>query len=540
MKKWKWRGTLWRILCMPVLFASLVMGDIGLAAGAEKIIFIAHDNRPISMQQTAEVAEQAGCDIWMPPEELLSRGLEEPGNPEELWNWLESHAGSARAAVISTDSMLYGGLIPSRRHEISERTLHARLARFKKLRYDHPELRVYLFGSLMRTPKSGMYSGNEEPAYYNDYGADIFLYTSLEDKAELGKLSEEEKKEMKKARQRIPSDVMEDWMRRRAKNLAATKQLMDMARDGIANCFVVGRDDNAPFCRTHKENRELLSYAARKRIPDSLFRSMAGIDEFNLLLLTRAVNDLRNEIPFVHVVYNEGKGADTIPAYSDERIGNSIGESIALAGGMMVSVPEKADFVLLVNTDPKGRTGEAGVVSDEAALSNDGKARKDTSHFFTAVKECIDKGYSVGIADIVFSNGADNALMKRLCQEGLLEKLSSYSGWNTATNSSGFALGMGMLSRDMSKAGRSRLLARRYLDDWAYQSNVRTEMMNQLWAEGRWAEYSCLKDSRSEMEERTSLLLQDFARKNLYSFEGAQEVRVQFPWNRMFECKLSF
>ncbi|MBQ7480137.1 MAG: DUF4127 family protein [Selenomonadaceae bacterium] len=530
-----------RILLLSCLAVFVMLGWGGSAECAEKIIFIPHDNRPISMQQTAEVVEQAGYELVLPPEELLSRGLEEPGNPGGLWKWLEENAKSARAAVVSTDSMLYGGLIPSRKHEISQVKIDERVKQFKKFHDRHPKLKLYLFGSLMRTPKSWLYSGNEEPGYYNDYGADIFRYTALKDKEELGHLSARENAEMKEARQRIPSGVLLDWMNRREKNLSATKQLMDLTKQGIAKCFVVGRDDNAPFCQTHKENRELKSYAATRGMAGSQFKSLTGIDEFNLLLLTRAVNDLRNEVPFVHVLYNEGTGADTVPSYSDEHIGDSIRDSIVVAGGMLVPEPGKADFVLLVNTDPQGRTGEASFsVPGSAPMVNDGNVRDGSMYFFKLLKDCLAKGYPVGIADIAFANGSDNALMENLRKEGLLGRLRAYSGWNTATNSSGFALGIGMLSNRMTDAGRERLLLRRCLDDWAYQANVRGAVENELQTAGHGEAYGQLDGFRTEEEDHVGALLRKFAERNFPSFDGWQDLKVSFPWNRMFECKIMF
>ena len=526
---------------LSALMISFVFCFWGRAEGAERILFIPHDNRPISMQQTAEVVEQAGCGLVMPPEEILSRGLEEPGDPEALWKWLEENAGSARAAVVATDSLLYGGLIPSRKHEIARAVIEERAERFRKFHDRHPNLKLYLFGSLMRTPKSGLYAGSEEPEYYNDYGEDIFRYTAWKDKEEMGRLSRREREEMEEVRQRIPANVLQDWMSRREKNLSATKKLVDLTKQGVAECFVVGRDDNAPLCQTHMENRELKAYARKAGLPENRFKSMTGIDEFNLLLLARAVNQMRHEIPFVHVMYNEGKGAATIPSYSDEHIGTSIRDSVAVAGGMMVSDPRRADFVLLVNTDPKGRTSESSSVTPGISpMVNNGAEREGTAYFFRLVKDCLDKGYPVGIADIAFANGSDNALMENLERGGMLEKLQSYSGWNTATNSSGFALGTGILAPRMTNEGRKRLLTRRYLDDWAYQANVRAIAEKELQAEGHGEAYSRLDGFRAREEARVSELLREFAEKHLPPFRGLQNLKVTFPWNRMFECGLSF
>ncbi len=81
-------------------------------ATAERILFIPHDDRPISYQQTVDVLRQAGYKMIVPPQELLSNATSD-GSPDELWQWLEKNAPDARCAVIASDSMLYGGLIPS-------------------------------------------------------------------------------------------------------------------------------------------------------------------------------------------------------------------------------------------------------------------------------------------------------------------------------------------------------------------------------------------------------------------------------------------
>ena len=84
---------------------------------AEKILFIPHDDRPISYHQTVQVVEAAGYEMILPPKELLSNATN-MGHPDELWQWLFENAPAANSAVIASDSLLYGGLIPSRKHEV--------------------------------------------------------------------------------------------------------------------------------------------------------------------------------------------------------------------------------------------------------------------------------------------------------------------------------------------------------------------------------------------------------------------------------------
>ena len=525
------------------LMVSAILSVLPLTsqAASGKILFIPHDDRPVSYHQTVDVVRQTGYEMLLPPREFLSNATD-MGHPDELWQWLEENASAAESAVIASDSMLYGGLIPSRKHEVSEEKLSERIANFEKIRQKNPNLRMYIFDSLMRTPHNGTKGDIEEPEYYAEYGADIFRATQLMDKKEISGLSFAEKYDLRNLEQSIPAEYMEDWMGRRAKNLSATKKLMDFTKAGVIDYLILGRDDNAPLCQTHRENREILAYAKTKKISENKFRSMPGIDEFNLLLLNRAINDMTHEKPTVCIRYNKGKGGDTIPDFSDEKIADSMDAALTIAGGRKVSNPKRADFVLLVHTDMNGETfSKHNPYPDGSEFKPLLEPDRGILYFSELVAKYVEKGYPVGIADINFSNGSDNALMQILSEKKLLFKLQAYSGWNTATNSAGFALGTGMLARKMTEEAKQRLLTVRYLDDWAYQANVRTMVGNELVREfGNPAYYFQLKDKLAFAEHRNTELMQEFAEKHLPHFDFLRGFVVKNPWLRMFECDIVF
>lgn len=494
-----------------------------------KIIFVPHDNRPISNKQTAEVVEKLGFKVVAPPDEKLGNRTE-LGNPEALWQWLEENAEEANAAVISSDAMLYGSLVGSRKHNYSQAEVMARVERFKEFRAAHPKMQLYVFSSIMRTPKNGEASGHEEPSYYRSYGADIFRYTGLKDKEETEGLTRREKKEAAFLERLIPKKDLQDWLGRRRKNYAANESLIALAKDNTFDYMVLGRDDNAPLSQTHLESRHL------KKLTGDLgrtrFQAMAGIDEVGMLLLTRAVNDIKREVPFVYVRYNWGRGKATIPAYSDEILGDSIDSAVNVGGGLQVSSPEKADLVLAVNTNPNGKTYEANV------RSNDGSSREGTDYFAQLVADYVAKGYPVAIADVAYANGSDNALMENLKKRGLLFKLKAYAGWNTPTNSSGFVIGEGMLVKQMTDEAADDLLLTRYLDDWAYQANVRNTIARQLtWLRGDGV-YGSLDGKRQAVSDRSARMMSRFVQQNFPPLDTLKEIEVHFPWNRMFEADI--
>lgn len=515
-----------------ILIAAMLIVS-NSASAAQKILFIPHDDRPVSCQQPAEVVAQLNYKVIMPPTELLTK-------PDDLWQWLNENAPNANAAVVSSDALLYSGLIPSRSHEIPADVLAARVENFRTLRENNPELKLYLFGSLMRTPMFGTPGDREESDYYGQYGAQIFQYTKLLDKQETSRLNATEKAYLEELQRDIPNEILRDYFDRRKKNLDSTFKLVDLTAEGIIDYFIIGRDDNAPLSQTHRENRRLLAYLKELNIPKTKAQSHAGIDEYAMLLLTRAVNDLSGEIPFVNVQFNRGKGAKTVPSYSDERIGDSIRDEIIIAGALYVPKPERADFVLFVNTDPNGDTYELHNSLPPQFLPESAQNyfSRNAKKFVERVNDAVKKKLPVGVADIITANGSDNFLMEQLRDKNLLFKLQSYGGWNTATNTCGFALGTGILAKKMSRKSIDKLLLRRYLDDWAYQANVRSDIAAEL-AElpDGLAIYLNLGEHEPEIVERENQLMRDFAKENL-SYK--KKFTVSNPWHRMFECRIDF
>ena len=85
------------------------------AEAKEKILFIPMDDRPVCMSYTVDTLKRAGWDIQTPPQEYIA-SYNRTGNPDKLFKWLEDNALLATDAVVSSDSLIYGGLVPSRTH----------------------------------------------------------------------------------------------------------------------------------------------------------------------------------------------------------------------------------------------------------------------------------------------------------------------------------------------------------------------------------------------------------------------------------------
>lgn len=515
------------------LLMTLIIFTSTASAQSKKILYVPIDDRPCNLYQVVQVAEKLGYEILTPPTELLGRNTHN-GEPDKLWAWLEETAPQADIAVISTDAMLYGSLVDSRMHTYTAQEISERAQRFKTFHEQFPYMPIYALGTIMRTPRSGS-NASVEPEYYKTHGATIFQYTALLDKQEMDEFSGGDKRALKKLEAEIPQEYLDDWFTRRAKNSDANELFIEYTRQGVFDYFLLGCDDSAMYSQTHRESRHLTELSSD--LGKTLVQVTSGADELGMLMIARAINKDRNEIPFISAMYNDGKGAQTFPAYCNEPIGVSIDAAIVAVGGLRIPAPERADLVLAVNTRANGKTFEAAV-----AKKNKLRLRGDVKTFLKPVKTFLDKGYPVAIADISFANGADNALMNQLKKDNLQYKIRAYGGWNTATNSSGFLIGSSVLTKYMTDKDIAELLTTRYLDEWAYQSNIRQEIVGASYGIAGEGNPLNLKEKLQPLEKLLNERMTAFAAENLILPRRwrLEDLKVSLPWQRTFECDPRF
>ncbi len=533
-KKW---GIFLAVFAMMFLLAGFAKtGEASSAGQGKRIVFIPMDNRPITDRQTREVVEKLGYEVVVPPDSLLGT-RDQLGDPDGLWNWLRENARGADAAVVSSDAMLYGSLVGSRNHEFDKETVARRVERFREFHESYPRLPVYVFGTILRTLLSQTHSGSGmEPEEYQRNATKIRDYSVVRDKLDMGVLPEKKgKRDLEALKSEINPSVLEAWESHHLLNQSANEALIDLTGQGVLSFFFLGADDSAPFSQTHYEGRHLQAYG--KDLGKTRFQLTSGADELAMVMLCRAVNDNLGDIPFVYTAYNEGKGREVIPTYCMEEIGKDVDGIIVAAGGMQVLSPQRAEMVFAINTNPDGKTWEANTPVNTI------RPRRGTKTFVSMVRDFVEKGYPVGVGDIAFANGSDNALMEQFRQEGLQFRIRAYSGWNTATNSVGFLIGTGLLSKWMDEQDANELMLARYLDEWAYQANTRQQLAALMSV--RHPEYNLgdlHADGMRAASEQGTLLMEEFARKNIRLPRGLalENLRTSYPWRRLFECDVFF
>lgn len=112
------------------------------------------------------------CEIIVPSKDILVN-KKQPASPQALQKFvLENIKDCDDSAVLSMDMLLYGGLIPSRLHYLSEKELIDHLSLLDQIKEINNNIKIYAFQCIMRCPQYN--SSEEDPDYYKDYGYALF------------------------------------------------------------------------------------------------------------------------------------------------------------------------------------------------------------------------------------------------------------------------------------------------------------------------------------------------------------------------------
>ena len=503
------------------VLCTMVLMGLSTSAYAKTILYVPQDDRPVDYAYTVKTAEDAGYTVLTPPRQYLS-GSNFHGSPDELMNWVETHASEADAMVLSVDSLVYGGLVDSRKHNLDMNTIMNRLKNVESLHGKYGHTPIYVFSTVMRSPWAG--GKGVEPDYYLQTGNDIYQLAALQNKADTGTLTPEERSDWFAIMSRVPLEYLQDWYNRRKKNMAVNYRLIDDAKNGVFTYFSLGHDDNSAHTQSALEAKYLEMRG--KDVPKTAFGSFPGADQLGLLLITRANNDFNNYHPKVTVIYPLGGGEKTVPSYDGQAIGKTIAEHIEAIGGT-VTDSEKPDLLLAVNTPLTTSTTESNSFENFPIMLD------STKEFLGHIESAVKADIPVSIVDMAFSNGADNTLVYGLYQDKMMYKVAAYNGWNTASNSVGYGLSQGILSRYMSESAHKDMLTTNYLDNWAYQANVRNYLyrMQKSMEAGRLRRY--YPTEMGELQGLAKLELQRYAQT--YLEVDPKTVEVTLPWNRLFE-----
>ena len=454
-----------------------------------KIAFIPIDNRPVCYDLPKMVANlNKDNEIYLPDISLLG-DLENIANIKEIFSWL-SNLSTIDVVVVCLDTIAYGGLIPSRRSVENIEEIKNRIDSFFEI-VSKKNAKVYAFSSVMRISNNNI--NEEEKEYWNNYGEKIFKYSY--DLHRLGLNHSELICD-------IPAEIIDDYLKTRERNFGINKYYIELKKQGLIDTLVFSKDDCAQFGLNVREAQELISLSK----DDENILVKTGADEIPVTLLSRALN--KDKKVKIAPVYMQEESINKISKYEDISVEKSVKSQIELCGGIVSDV-ENCDLVLLVNNF-KNQQGELVMNVYEPLCEK--QIPKFNKPFF--------------VADILNANGADNNFVENLIKEKL-DKFYGYSAWNTTGNTLGSAISSA-LTYFTATFGNEEIFEKlqvvRFLDDWAYQANVRAEIRDEKINLQNGIIYSKMKNFEN-------IILEKFNNKGI-------KIKYSYPWNRFFEIRV--
>ncbi len=438
-----------------------------------KIGFIPIDNRPVCYTLPKQIAAiDNSIELFLPDRSLLG-DLTKYVDTEKLFEWLEN-LPNLDAIIISLDTLAYGGLISSRRCPDTFEEVKTKIQKLYEI-LSGKNTAIYAFSSIMRISNNNI--NEEEKEYWSKWGKKIFNYSYCMDK--YGTICKKE----------VPDEILEDYLKTRKRNFEINKIYLDWQKQGFFKTLVFSKDDCAEYGFNVQEAKALEALGGFVK---------TGADEIPLTLFAQAIKGNVKIAP----VFLEPDYKNLISNYEDISVENSVKGQIQLSG-CEVSDIQNADILLYVNNF-KEHQGEI--------------VMKTATEPFNGTWETPDKPYM--IADVRFANGSDNKFVETLFKCDFDNNFYGYSAWNTTANSLGSlicAAKIKFLAQKYNDTAFKKLEIIRFLDDWAYQANVRQQKPDN----------TSIKDKMSEFE------------KIVFDKIGLQtEVEYKFPWNRLFEVEV--
>lgn len=498
-----------------------------------RILYLPLDERPCNYLFPVRIADLLE-DIEVVRPDISHMGKKKkPADIDYLTAFLEQEASSCDVAVVSLDLLLYGGIVPSRIHNYTVDEVKQRLYKLKEIKNKNSHLKIYAYNLIMRVPAYN--SSEEEPDYYQEYGRDIFMYSCLTDKIQMNKATEDEKKEYESLNKKIPREVIEDYIQRRKVNESINEMAIQLVKEGIIDFLVIPQDDCSPYGFFTITQRKLSALIRKYELWDQVY-IYPGADEVGCTLMARAINKSKGWLPKVYVRYNSEIGYRTIPLYEDRPLCESIKSQISAAGGVIVHDESTADYILFVNA-PADKMKESTSAND--IYDNSYERMRNIREMIEAMQYYIDQNKPCAVADVAYANGGDGDLVKLLSKKELYYKLYGYAGWNTCGNTLGTVISHSMIAvkgKCLESPKHQRFLFERFLDDWAYQSVLRSKVTNELLPR-LGLNYFWLGDQQDKVtcvlkEEFQNILERYFPKYKDYHLTIE---RIYMPWNRMFE-----
>ena len=495
-------------------------------------LLIPLDDRPVTYVYPSLVANTAGIDVVIPPRSLMG-SLFHAAQIDSLFGWINNAIDKMQPEVIMVglDSLLYGGLITSRRCEDDLKTVSKRLGNIKKWKSRNKNLKIYAQTSIMRI--SDNYDNTEEKQYWARYGREIFAWSTV--MYRMAKGSSVDQGILDSYETRIPEEIRNDYLDTRFRNFQINNEILNLVEEGVIDQLVMSIDDSGALGLNVLEKEKLVKRGQSARLNGKV-ECYPGADEVLSALVSRWIADKLKESGSqirAKVAFCPESSKDSASRYEGQTIGETINAQIKASKIQKVDEfasgqnANNIDLTVIVHGgDIQGDHILLPGSPDLRQLETSQQVRETIAQLEKATTPCV-------LCDVAYANGADPILVEELlARKDLIAKLIGYAGWNTTGNSVGSALSLGVARlysvrtnkrNQITDRAFQKCIFTRFADDWAYQSQIRSQL-----------------DSEASIDKLAQLISPYLGKiGSSMGFEPGN-LRVSFPWKRTFELEVCF
>lgn len=491
-----------------------------------KIVLLPLDERPCNFHFPHKLFSHDDIEIVL-PKKLGDKKI--PADLDEIDNFLTNECKDATGLIISLDTLLYGGLVPSRIHNENENKLKERLQILRDIRRENPGLIIYAFNIIMRCPNYS--SSDEEPDYYENYGREIHEIGAAMHRSHLGI---ENIFPLDEIIEKVPERYLNDYISRRKVNKALNLASLELVKDKTVDTLVVPQDDSCKYGYAAIDQREIRKAIIKNCLEDKVLM-YPGADEVELTLMSRMINVLKGKKPKVYIKYATDAAGSIIPLYEGNMLSGTLKYHILSAGCQLTESYEMADIIMAV-TAPAGNMEEA---INQPSKYPEYYAERNIAEMFDFIKDRLAEGKIVTIADNAYANGGDLQIIRLLNANNLLMKVDGYAGWNTSANTVGTAIAEAVDSYHFKLTwAHQNFLGLRYIEDAGYCSVVRQQVINEL--QKYEMNYFDIKEKDGVISKLVKKGLEEFIKNELSSISANLQIsKLNMPWRRMFEVDIT-
>lgn len=424
---------------------------------AEKWALLPLDNRPPCRDFTQELGRLGGIRFTAPPDEIMD-WYDVPAKVPQIKAWLDQQLPGQNGVLLSTDLLLFGGLLHSRMEPVTDQKAGDFFTYLQNLKEQYPDKQYYLYSVIPRL----LISSNVLPDRW--YQWQLMTWTINMDKKIRGLPYDHDLYEEMKAT--IPMDLKWKYITLYRDNDRFNQELVQFVTEQNLTDLVIGQDDAHPYGLPNYNRLNAAAYPRAYDLHPPIYTSQ-GADELGALAAARIYSRRTGYRPRIKVLYGSDEMKDYTLHFVPLTLEQIAKEKINLANGEETDSLEEADFLLFIHCGSE--------------------KQEDYTAIARRIKRLMEKK-PVALVDLSTRFAAGDCILPHLMANGTpIPRLLSYSGWNTASNAIGTAVAQGTIVSGQAKRLPKKQLPAlysanfkfnyaRFLDDWAYQKLVRPHM----------------------------------------------------------------